>query len=227
MGALNAVEIAAATPQPTPTVAIHRLCRLTRATRDPRVAPRWASGPYCPTDAPAPSDTTLVSAERKPERAGIRPSSPCTERMTSGGAVGAALRDQVPVHEPDDEPARGGHSHGGEEQQRLVVLHEAAARGDEQPLVEEQDEVHEPDRGKGGQRSRHHAESGNRHDPPGPCSARGPSPPHLTSPRHAGRPVASGANLDHRHFPRTVFRHSTGALRLDPFGRCPSVSDII
>ena len=85
MGALNAVEIAAATPQPTPTVAIHRPPRLMRAPSEPSVAPRCASGPYWPTDAPAPSDTTLASADRKPERAGIRPSMVWTERMMSGG----------------------------------------------------------------------------------------------------------------------------------------------
>ncbi len=85
MGALNAVEITAATPQPTPTVAIHRLSRLKRATREPSVAPRCASGPYWPTDAPAPSDTMLATADRNPVRTGIRPSIVWTDWMISAG----------------------------------------------------------------------------------------------------------------------------------------------
>ena len=85
MGALNAVEITAATPQPTPTVAIHRLSRPKRATREPSVAPRCASGPYWPTDAPAPSDTMLATEDRKPVRTGIRPSNVWTDWMISAG----------------------------------------------------------------------------------------------------------------------------------------------
>ena len=83
--ALIAVEIAAATPQPTQTVTVIPACRFNRATSEPKVAPRWVSGPYWPTDAPAPRDTTLVRAERNPERSGMRPSGPWTARMTSGG----------------------------------------------------------------------------------------------------------------------------------------------
>ena len=65
-----------------------------------------------------------------------------------------------------------------EEQQAPVLLHEAAAGRDEQPLVQEEDEVREPDGREGGEGARHHAEGGD------PCDAGGGAQP------EARRPVA-------------------------------------
>ena len=99
-----------------------------------------------------------------------------------GGALGAPLGNQVAVHEPDDEPARGGDADGGGGEQGRVLLHEAAAGRDEQPFVEEEDEVDEPDGRQGGERPHRHAEGGD------PCDARGDAQPEARSPVASARP---------------------------------------
>ena len=123
-----------------------------------------------------------------------------------GRAVRAPLR-YVAVRDSHDEPARGRHADGGDEQQPRILLHEAAAGRDEQPLVEEEDEVHEPDGGKGREPARHHAENGDRDDPRSrvqppshrsvtsarrPCRSRPLTPGHARS-RPGSRPSAAAS----------------------------------
>ena len=59
-----------------------------------------------------------------------------------GGAVGAALRD-VAKHEPDHEPAHRRHAKGGEHHPMGVVRHDPAARRYQQPVVQDDDQLHE------------------------------------------------------------------------------------
>ncbi len=71
MGALNAVAIAAETPQPTPMLdSVPRAPREKRPKAEPSVAPRWTSGPYWPTEAPLPSDSSAAAALARPPRSG-------------------------------------------------------------------------------------------------------------------------------------------------------------
>ena len=198
MGALNAVEIAAATPQPTQVVTVVPACRFSRATSEPKVAPRWVSGPYWPTDAPAAEGHQACQGG---EETGAK-RDPAVRTLDRTNDVGGAERTVlwiVAVRDADDEPARGRHDDRREQQQPRILLHEAAARGDEEPLVEEEDEVHEPDGGERREYSRHHTEDGAAYDScgrvrfrvhPGITSSR--SPVSLVSPFSGTIALASG-----------------------------------
>ena len=204
-GALNAVEIAAATPQPTHMVG----------------APLGVPVEAGEEGAEGPSEVgeRAVLADRGPggegdearqggEESGAgrhAPVHPLDGADDVGGTVGTPLRDEVVVHQPDDEPARGGDADGGGEEQGPVLLHEAAAGRDEQPLVEEEDEVHEPDRGERGHRPHHHAEGRVPEDPRGRAQLGAHRP--LTSPPPT---AARSLSLDLRPHLRTVFMYRPG-----------------
>lgn len=86
IGAFIAVAIAAAAPQPIPTIPI--FFALWTPSKDPVAEPINTSGPYCPTDAPQPRQITLPIDENKLLFIGIFPLIICANKMASGGPNG-------------------------------------------------------------------------------------------------------------------------------------------
>ena len=85
MGAVNAVAIAAATPQAIAVLPTHALRPVTREMAEPTVAPRCTNGPYCPAEAPTPRPSRLATTDRPPSATGMRPRKVCTDSTTSAG----------------------------------------------------------------------------------------------------------------------------------------------
>ena len=101
-----------------------------------------------------------------------------------GRTMRTALR-YVAVQDADDEPAHGGHADRGEQQPPCVARHETAARRDEQPLVQNGDQLHERDCSQGCQRTGRHAENGDRYNAHDRIHA--PGHRHVTSTGEPGR----------------------------------------
>ena len=98
--------------------------------------------------------------------------------------VGPAVR-HIAVKHADDEPARRRHADRGDDQPVRVAGHEAAARRDEQSIVQQGNQLDETDRGQGRQCAGNDAENGDRRDPEDCCR------------RPAHRPLSPDLNDGH------------------------------
>ena len=77
--------MAAAAPHAMPILPIDCSAPVRRRVHEPMREPRCTSGPYWPTDAPAPRERHAAIADTTPLRTGMSASAVCAARMASGG----------------------------------------------------------------------------------------------------------------------------------------------